>query len=346
MASEDSKQSARPVSSMTEAEKHEELAQLTALVGTLNGADNKKKRGRVNGRITTLRESLGASTLAQAAPSVAKTEQPKNPHKEKEAARKDSKSAAAAPAAKANGGSKARERSDSKNVSEIVDVLKAPPAGKVVLGYWKIRGLAETIRYLLEYTKTPYVERLYEVGPAPTYDRSVWLADKANPKLALDFPNLPFYLEGDLRITQSGAIIRHLARKNNLYGDNETEHTRVDMMEGEIIDWARQIMGICYQDGFEENLKNVVATVLPDFAAKFEGFLGKNKFLIGNKLTYVDFSLYTLLDQANIMTSFLSKHSKLAAFHDNIRNLPAIKEYLASSRFFARPINNLMAKFK
>jgi len=332
---------------------------LTTLVATLNGADNKKKRGRVNGRIAQLRESLG---IAEGAPEKVEapkaTEQPKTANKksgQKEQAssktaetvpRKDSKSVA--PAAKQTNG-KGRDRSDSKNASTStpdIDVLKPPPAGKAVLGYWRIRGLAEAIRYVLEYTKTPYVEKLYDVGPAPEYDRSVWLADKSSPKLLLDFPNLPFYLEGDLRITQSGAIIRHLARKNNLCGDNETEHARVDMLEGEIIDWARAIMGICYQDAFEEKLKNVIATVLPDFAAKFEKFLGNNKFLLGNKVTYVDFQFYTLLDQANIMTKFLGNHAKLSAYHANIRNLPGIKEYLSSSRFFARPINNLMAKFK
>jgi len=237
-------------------------------------------------------------------------------------------------------------RSESKSSGSDVDVLKAPPAGKVVLGYWKIRGLAEAIRYVLEYTRTPYVEKLYEHGPAPTYDRSGWLSDKINPKLALDFPNLPFYFEGNLRITQSAAILRHLARKNKLYGDNEEEHALVDMMEGEVVDWAKKIMGISYSENFDTLLKNVIAEVLPEFAAKFESFLANKKFVVGNKVTYVDFTLYTLLDQANIMTNFLAKHAKLAAYHASIRALPGIKEYLASGRFVARPINGPMARFK
>lgn len=40
------------------------------------------------------------------------------------------------------------------------------------LGYWKIRGLAQPIRYLIEYTEHPYDEEMYEQGPPPTYDLS------------------------------------------------------------------------------------------------------------------------------------------------------------------------------
>ena len=40
---------------------------------------------------------------------------------------------------------------------------------KIVLGYWKIRGLAQQIRYLLEYIQHPYEEVLFEQGDAPNY---------------------------------------------------------------------------------------------------------------------------------------------------------------------------------
>ena len=33
---------------------------------------------------------------------------------------------------------------------------------KIILGYWKIRGLAHPIRYLLEYIEHPYEDVLYE----------------------------------------------------------------------------------------------------------------------------------------------------------------------------------------
>ncbi|XP_040851575.1 glutathione S-transferase Mu 1-like isoform X7 [Ochotona curzoniae] len=67
----------------------------------------------------------------------------------------------------------------------------------VTLGYWDLRGLAHSIRLLLEYTDTSYEEKKYKLGDAPDYDRSHWLNEKF--KLGLDFPNeklKPDYLKG------------------------------------------------------------------------------------------------------------------------------------------------------
>lgn len=43
-----------------------------------------------------------------------------------------------------------------------------------------------------------------------------WLADK--PNLGLAFPNLPYLIDGDVKLTQSLAIMRYLARKAGLFG--------------------------------------------------------------------------------------------------------------------------------
>lgn len=54
--------------------------------------------------------------------------------------------------------------------------------------------LAQPIRLLLEYTKTPFEDRKVSCGPAPEYDRSAWTGIKNS--LGLDFPNLPYYIDG------------------------------------------------------------------------------------------------------------------------------------------------------
>lgn len=69
-----------------------------------------------------------------------------------------------------------------------------------VLGYWDIRGLTSTIRNLLHYKGVEFVEKLYPIGPAPEYDVAEWLADKQT--LDLDFPNLPYYIDGDVKLSQ------------------------------------------------------------------------------------------------------------------------------------------------
>ena len=66
---------------------------------------------------------------------------------------------------------------------------------KPELGYWAIRGLAQPIRLLLNYTGTEFVDKKYEVtGSAPNWDVSSWFGIKFS--LGLDFPNLPYYMDG------------------------------------------------------------------------------------------------------------------------------------------------------
>jgi len=48
----------------------------------------------------------------------------------------------------------------------------------------------------------------------------MWFDEKFN--LGLDFPNLPYFIDGDVKLTQSMTIIRHIGRQNDLLGNNET----------------------------------------------------------------------------------------------------------------------------
>jgi glutathione S-transferase len=54
--------------------------------------------------------------------------------------------------------------------------------------------MGQPIRLLLAYTETDYAEKVYEMGDAPDFEKSDWLKDKF--RLGLDFPNLPYYIEG------------------------------------------------------------------------------------------------------------------------------------------------------
>ena len=62
--------------------------------------------------------------------------------------------------------------------------------------------LAQPIRLLLEYTETKFEDKMMRCGPAPDYDKTCWFGIKHS--LGLDFPNLPYYVDGDLKITQGG----------------------------------------------------------------------------------------------------------------------------------------------
>ncbi|XP_068020816.1 glutathione S-transferase 2-like [Melanerpes formicivorus] len=168
----------------------------------------------------------------------------------------------------------------------------------VTLGYWDIRGLAHAIRLLLEYTGTPYQEKRYVFGPAPDYDRSDWTKEKE--KLGLDFPNLPYLIDGTVKLTQSNAILRYIARRHNMCGETEQERMDVDMLENHLMDFQRNIGDLCYSPDFEK-LKPEYLEQLPGKLRELSRFLGSRQWFVGDKLTYVDFLAYDVLDQHRVL---------------------------------------------
>uniref|UniRef100_A0A8C6EXM1 Glutathione S-transferase n=1 Tax=Marmota marmota marmota TaxID=9994 RepID=A0A8C6EXM1_MARMA len=193
----------------------------------------------------------------------------------------------------------------------------------MILGYWNIRGLAHPIRLLLEYTDSSYEEKKYTMGDAPDYDRSQWLNEKF--KLGLDFPNLPYLIDGPHKITQSNAILRYLARKHNLCGETEEEMIRVDILENQAMDTRVQLAVICYSPDFEKKKPEFLET-LPEKMKLYSQFLGKRPWFAGDKITYVDFITYDVLDQ-----HLLFEPKCLEAF-------PNLKDFM--SRFEVMPCSS------
>ncbi|KAM7246362.1 hypothetical protein CapIbe_002660 [Capra ibex] len=205
----------------------------------------------------------------------------------------------------------------------------------MILGYWDIRGLAHAIRLLLEYTDTNYEERQYSMGDAPDYDRSQWLNEKF--KLGLDFPNLPYLIDGTHKLTQSNAILRYIARKHNMCGETEEEMIRVDILENQVMDVRFAMIRICYSPDFEE-LKPGFLKEIPEKIKLFSEFLGKRPWFAGDKLTYVDFLVYDVLDMhRKFEPKCLDAFPNLRDFISRFEGLKKISAYMKSSRFLPGP---------
>jgi glutathione S-transferase len=82
---------------------------------------------------------------------------------------------------------------------------------KVQLGYWKIRGLGEKVRMILEYVGIPYEEIKYGND-----QEDKWF-NEDKPKLLNQNPaiNLPYLIDGNQVISESDAIIVYLCYKGN-----------------------------------------------------------------------------------------------------------------------------------
>ncbi|XP_075189837.1 glutathione S-transferase Mu 2-like [Anomaloglossus baeobatrachus] len=213
----------------------------------------------------------------------------------------------------------------------------------MIFGYWDIRGLAHAIRLLLEYTETPYEDKLYVTGDAPDYDKSQWLNEKE--KLGLDFPNLPYLIDGDVKLTQSNTILRYIARKHGVCADTESEQNIESMIENEAMDFRLRLASITYNPQFEE-LKGPYLEKLPTVLARYSQFLGERPWFLGDKITFVDFLMYDVLDQHNILDpTCLQKFKNLQNFHARFEALPAIAAYMKTPRFIRNRINNRMASW-
>lgn len=204
------------------------------------------------------------------------------------------------------------------------------------VGYWDIRGLAEPIRYLLHFKGIKFEDKRYL-----TYDS--WQNDKF--ALNLDFPNLPYFIDDNVKMTQSTAILRYLARKHDLAGKTEEEKVRAELAEQQIIDFRTSMIRTCYNPEFEK-IKGEFVQSVPAQLKLFSAFLGERKFLAGDNVTYVDFMAYDTFDFYRLLIpSVLNDFPNLKEYEDRMENLPELQEYYQSSTYKRWPIFGPVAFF-
>jgi len=157
-------------------------------------------------------------------------------------------------------------------------------ADKPLLYYFHARGLAEITRLTLTVAGIEYTE-------IDLATREDYLA--LQPELL--FGQLPLLRIDGLDIVQSGAIVRHVARKGKLLGSNELETTRIEM----IYDGTRDFNGLFKmpwvpEDKVKEDIKG---KGFPRYLPVFNKLLGDSSsgFLVGDSLSLADLGLLEVL---------------------------------------------------
>eukprot|EP00826_Nyctotherus_ovalis_P029652 TRINITY_DN2349_c0_g4_i2.p1 TRINITY_DN2349_c0_g4~~TRINITY_DN2349_c0_g4_i2.p1 ORF type:complete len:238 (+),score=60.12 TRINITY_DN2349_c0_g4_i2:51-764(+) len=204
----------------------------------------------------------------------------------------------------------------------------------LVLGYWKIRGLAEPIRLLLQHLGVNYKEVLYGAEGAED-----WF--KVKYTLGLDFPNIPYLFDSSFKLTESTAILRYICHKYDakLLGETVQEMAYVDMLTGMLGDINNFKGRICY----EADPAKIPPHILPSLKGKVKDLakvLEKKKYLLGDKLSYVDFLCMEYLECINdLIEPVFTTYPSLKKHFDTMMSLPNVKKYKTSERFTKDPLS-------
>ena len=216
------------------------------------------------------------------------------------------------------------------------------------LYYWPgIQGRGEFVRLALEAAGAAYRDVAREPGGLDAMMRLFKAKREEHPPFAP-----PFLKAGDLLIAQTANILMFLGSRHGLAPSDEAGKLWANQLQLTIADFVVEIhdthhpiaSGLYYEDQLDE-AKRRAADFLenraPKFLSYFERVLAKNKagsgYLIGDKLTYPDLSLFQIVSGLRYafplaMAALDEQLPLTVALHDRVAAHPPVAAYLASLR--------------
>jgi len=198
----------------------------------------------------------------------------------------------------------------------------------VELRYFGSRGRAEVIRLTLEDIGIKYTDT--------HYTNEEWAKVKPDTTL-FPFAQVPSLSIDGLDLVQTGAILRYIGRKNNLYGENPIEQTNIDIAIGGFEDLLQKYGQLVYDPEFETKKEKYLSDVLPVWLTHFERLLQKNHggsaYFVGSRMSIADlvaFDLFSL--QIELSPPAFVSYPLLTRFFNRMQQRPNLKNYLTSSR--------------
>ena len=140
--------------------------------------------------------------------------------------------------------------------------LRAGEPVPITLEYFCLRALGELPRLLLEVLDVPYDAVYHYLG--------------GHFKPYAPFGSLPVYREGDLLITQSGAICRHIADRFGIAGASAAERATVDMWFELAKDIKAKKAALYDMDGHADGAKLKQFLVPAEASCDGKHFVGKS----------------------------------------------------------------------
>jgi glutathione S-transferase len=193
--------------------------------------------------------------------------------------------------------------------------------------YFDARARAEPIRLLLHYVGVPFEDR------GLTFDQ--WAAHKAETPLG----QLPYLLvkdeNGERKIPQAMAILRHLARVHGLEGKTEAERLAADVASETVVDVRAAFNGLRFSPAWADEAAKAKfgAETAPAHLARIDKLLGDRAFFAADGPLWVDLYAFDGIDRlVATWPTVLDAFPRLAAFKARVEALPQLAKYLASRR--------------
>lgn len=150
----------------------------------------------------------------------------------------------------------------------------------------------------------------------------------------LPFDQMPLLEINGLNLSQSGAMIRYLARLGGFYGESDYDAVWCDMIAGAAADFAETAMQAAFQPT-QDAAKTALYARFKKFGPRFEARLAANNsvFCVGARLTFADVVLAeALTEYLAWCPNILEDTPQLEALHGQVLSHPGIANYLQSAQ--------------
>lgn len=200
---------------------------------------------------------------------------------------------------------------------------------KLLFGYWAVPLKAQPIRYILELAQYPYEEKFYYVDNV-----SEWFVnDKDN--LGLDFPNLPYLIHKELKLTETQNITNYvveLTQQEALEGKGKDKY-EIDNIRYLCDDLVIKVY-LANKKNKEEKQSELEKSILPQFA-QLQKKLGNKVFYFNDKLSLADIFAYSTIFyfKAIFPEQYNAFSKEFEPFLAHFEAIPSIKEYHTSPRY-------------
>lgn len=208
--------------------------------------------------------------------------------------------------------------------------------GKIVISYWPIRGYSAPAIMMLEYGDVEYEFK-------KVTDGAKWFAEKFS--MGFDFPNLPYLIDGDVKLTESWAIYKYIGRKLSLAPKTPEDERKSDMLHGVVTDIRNNFVQNCYSPDCYKNVDKLLERQTAKIK-QLEEYLEGKEFLLDGGLSYVDFALWETFDHHRLFfAGIFDKFPNVKSYIDRFQGQEKISAFLKSDRFHQFPINGPAASW-